>query len=87
MIRITKVEPLPEMYVRITFDDGIVKIVDVGAMVKGSVFQETFENVGFFKAVKRFDNGRGIYWPNDFDLCPDTLRYYTEGVIEQPAVI
>jgi hypothetical protein len=85
-IKITNVEPLPDMHVRLTFDDGVVKIIDVGKIVRNSVFEETFKNPGFFKAVKIEEDGRGIVWPNDFDLCPDSLRYYTEGVIEEAAI-
>ncbi len=81
MIKITKAEPLPKMHVRLTFDDGVVKIIDVGALVKGSVFEPSFRDPRFFKAVKRYRDGRGIYWPNEFDLCPDSLRYHMEGKI------
>ncbi len=87
LIKILSVLPLSDLHVRLSFDDGVVKIIDVGRIVEHSMFEETFRNPAFFNAVKVFENGRGIYWPNDFDLCPDTLRYYTEGIIEQPAVM
>jgi hypothetical protein len=69
------------MHIRLTFDDGVVKIIDVGALVKGSMFEPDFRNTEFFKDVKRYRDGRGIYWPNEFDLCPDSLRYHMEGKI------
>jgi hypothetical protein len=81
MIKITKVEALPHQHVRLTFDDGAVKIIDIGALVKGSMFEADFRKPEFFRAVKKYAYGRGIYWPNEFDLCPDSLRYHMKGEI------
>ncbi len=86
LIIITHVEALPFVHVRVTFDDGIVKIFDIGKLVRDSVFEETFKNISFFHALKIYENGGGIYWPNQFDLCAEALRYHTEGTIEQPAI-
>ena len=87
MIKITKVEALPYLQVRVVFDDGIVKIFDIGSFVRDSIFEETFNNIGFFHAVKGYEEGEGIYWPNEFDLCAEALRFHTKGTIEQPAIV
>ncbi len=87
LIEITSAHALPLQHVRVTFSDGVVKIFDMGKIVRNSVFEETFANAAFFHAVKVYENGGGIYWPNQFDLCSEALRYHTEGTVEQPAVV
>ncbi|HEY3874745.1 MAG TPA: DUF2442 domain-containing protein [Candidatus Kapabacteria bacterium] len=81
LVEIVNVEPLEGRRVRLTFDDGIVKIVDVGKLVDGSMFEADFNLPEVFNAVQIYPYGHGIYWPNEFDLCPEMLRYYAEGEI------
>ena len=74
MISILKAEPLSDLHLRLTFDDGTVKVIDIEALVNGSAFEASLKNPQIFQAVKLYPRGRGVWWPNDFDLCPDMLR-------------
>ena len=82
MIKIIKIELLDNYLIHIYFDDDTDKVIDIKGFIKEGSINESLNNVEFFNQVKIYDNGRGIYWPNGYDLCPDTLRYYTEPVKE-----
>lgn len=82
MIKIIKIELLDNYLIHIYFDDDTDKVIDIKGFIKEGSINESLNNVEFFNQVKIYENGRGIYWPNGYDLCPDTLRYYTEPVKE-----
>jgi len=82
MIKIIKIELLDNYLIHIYFDDDTDKVIDIKGFIKVGSINESLNNVEFFNQVKIYDNGRGIYWPSGYDLCPDTLRYYTEPVKE-----
>ena len=82
MIKIIKIELLDNYLIHIYFDDETDKVIDIKSFIKEGSINESLNNIEFFNQVKIYDNGRGIYWPNGYDLCPDTLRYYTEPVKE-----
>ena len=39
----------------------------------------------YFKKVRVYPDGRGLYWPNGYDMCPDHLRYHVPGVSVTPS--
>ena len=82
MIKITKIELLDNYLIHFFFDDDTDKVIDLNNFIKPGTFNEELKNREYFEQVKIYDNGRGIHWPNGYDLCPDTLRYYTETVKE-----
>lgn len=82
MVKITKIELLENYLIHFYFDDETDKVIDIKGFIKEGSINASLSNVEFFNQVKIYENGRGIYWPNGYDLCPDTLRYYTEPVKE-----
>ena len=61
--------------IKITFDNGEVKIADCSKWLKGEVF-EPLKDINYFKQF--FVDGWSISWPNGADISPETL--YIESV-------
>lgn len=76
MIRITHLETLPGARLRLRFDDGTTKEVDMSALLGDDPLTGALRDPAYFQQARLYDNGRGVYWPNDYDLCPDWLRYH-----------
>jgi Protein of unknown function (DUF2442) len=71
--RITSVEPLDGFLVRVGFDDGTTREVDLESELWGPVF-EPLRDAQLFREV-RVDNELGtIVWPNGADIDPDVLH-------------
>lgn len=73
--RIKKVEYLENYKLKLTFSDKKQKIVDFEKYKtkdEESVFYP-FKDLGIFKSVKLDKRLGTIVWPNEVDLCPDTL--------------
>jgi hypothetical protein len=74
--RIREVEPLEGFVLRLFFDDGAIREVDLEAELWGPVF-ERLNDPDFFRQV-RVDAELGtVVWPNGADLDPDLL--YSES--------
>ncbi|MCC6864893.1 MAG: DUF2442 domain-containing protein [Ignavibacteria bacterium] len=82
MVKIIKIKLLQNYLIHFFFSDNTDKVIDLSKFIKENSINEVLKNKDYFAKVKLYDNGRGIYWPNGFDLCPDTLRYFTEAVKE-----
>ena len=65
------VEPKDDYTLLLTFDNGEQKIFDVKHLLDFGIFKE-LRNINYFKKVK-VDPGVTICWPNEQDICPDTL--------------
>ncbi|HEV2369822.1 MAG TPA: DUF2442 domain-containing protein [Acidimicrobiales bacterium] len=74
--RVTDVEVLPPYALRLTFDDGAVRDIDLAGELAGPVFQE-LTDPAFFARVT-LDNGT-VTWPNGLDMDPVVLRYGQYG--------
>lgn len=74
IIHVTKLEYLGDYRLRLSFDDGVVKDVDLGPALKdmGGVFTQVKEKK-FFKQVKVDSEAGTIVWPNGADWAPDVL--------------
>lgn len=57
----------------ITFDDGLMKEVNIQPFIKEGV-SSSLKDREYFKMVTA-ENGY-ITWPNGFDFCPEFLRNY-----------
>ena len=68
----TKVVPLDQYLLKITFDNGEDRIFDVKPYIQGSWYGE-LSDPAYFKSV--FPNGFSVEWANGQDLCPDELYY------------
>ncbi len=72
--RVTRVEALPGLRLRVTFADGLTGMVDLSGMVQSSgagVFAALRDPVLF--AQVRLDLG-AVTWPGDLDLAPDAMH-------------
>ncbi len=56
--------------IRVTFEDGIQKIIDFRPWLKGPVF-EPLRDEKYFQRF--FLDGWTIAWPNGADIAPETL--------------
>lgn len=72
--RITAAEPLGDYRLRLTFDDGLVRDLDLRKIAHcGGVF-EPLEDPVYFAQVAVDSESRTICWPNGVDLDPDVLH-------------
>jgi len=68
--RVESVVPTDEYRLRLTFANGEVGDFDCSTLLNFGVFQE-FKDISYFM---RASVAHGtVVWPNDQDICPDTL--------------
>ncbi|MDE3090396.1 MAG: DUF2442 domain-containing protein [Chloroflexota bacterium] len=69
---------------RLSFDDGSVRLVDLANELDGDIF-EPLKDINYFKTVQVNPDLATIVWDNGADLSPDFL--YRIGVpVAQPAL-
>lgn len=71
--RVTSVQVLQDFVIRVGFDDGFVREVDLEPELHGSVF-EPLRDPAVFRQVKVDHEIGTIVWPNGADLAPEFLR-------------
>jgi hypothetical protein len=71
--RIRTVEPLEGFVLRIAFDDGTAREIDLEAELWGPVF-EPLRDPQLFRQVSVDEELGTIVWPNGADLDPDVLH-------------
>jgi hypothetical protein len=69
--RVTSVEVRPPFGLRLTFDDGLIRDVDLADELWGAVF-EPLRDPAFFAEV--FVDHGTVAWPNGVDLDPLVLH-------------
>ncbi len=72
-LHITGVTYLEGYKLRLTFNDGAIKDIDLEDELYGQVF-EPLKDVEFFKKVAINPNTNTIEWPNGADLAPEFLH-------------
>jgi hypothetical protein len=72
--RIRSVEPLEGFVLRLSFDDGTVREVDLEAELWGPVFDPLRRDPQLFRAVRVDEELGTIVWPNGADMDPDVLH-------------
>ena len=76
MVRITKFKVLDEKKIHFNFSDDTEKTIDFTPFIGEDKLSKPLSDPAYFQKVELYDNGREIYWPNDYDFCPDFLRQY-----------
>jgi hypothetical protein len=71
--RIRSVEPLGGFVLRLGFDDGSVREIDLEAELWGPVF-EPLRDPQLFRRVRVDEELGTIVWPNGADFDPDVLH-------------
>lgn len=72
-LHVTDVTYLAGYKLRLTFNDSVIKDVDLEAELYGQVF-EPLKEVEFFKKVVINPVTNTIEWPNGADLAPEFLH-------------
>lgn len=73
------VEALESMRLRLSYENGEIKIFDASPYASGSWYGE-LRNYDYFKTVRLLPGGVGIEWPNGQDIAPHEL--YDNGVLQ-----
>ena len=71
---------LSEYKLLLTFEDGVVKLVDIEPYLDGEIF-EPLRDIGYFKTVHVNPDIDTIVWDNDADVSPDFL--YEIGLVQK----
>lgn len=72
MLHVDHVEWLGGHLRRVSFDDGVEKVVDVSPLLTGPVFQP-LRDTAFFSQVTIDPVAKTVVWPNGADLAPEAL--------------
>jgi Protein of unknown function (DUF2442) len=91
MVAVTTVEPLDGYKLRLIFDDGSKRVVDLTADLWGPM-GEPLRDPALFRQVRVDPELRTIVWPIGFDLDPDGLhgrssQDLSPAAPEQPATL
>jgi hypothetical protein len=78
MIKITDFKLETGKKIHFRFSDGTEKTIDFNPFIGEDSLSKPLSDPTFFKKVELIENGRGIFWPNEFDFCPDFLHQYQE---------
>jgi hypothetical protein len=73
MVAVTNVEPLDGYRLRLWFDDGSERKVDLADELWGPM-AEPLRDPELFRRVRIDPELRTIVWPNGFDMDPDVLH-------------
>jgi len=74
MISVTSVEVLAHYKLRLSFNDGLVRDVDLSYLQdRGPIF-EPLRDPTFFASVRVDPEARTVVWPNGADLDPLVLH-------------
>lgn len=72
--RVERVEPLRAFVLRLGFDDGTVREIDLEAELWGPMFEPLRRDPQLFRQVRVDEELGTIVWPNGADLDPDVLH-------------
>ena len=81
LIDVTRVQPLPNRNLDLTFEDGFHGIVEMDRIVKNytGVFAPLLQDEFFRQVMVNTELGT-VVWPNGADLCPDVLYSQATGI-------
>ncbi len=70
---ITSVEPIGDFRLRLAFEGGERREIDIASLVSFDGVFEPLNDPSFFRQVSVNSEIGTIVWPNGADLCPDVL--------------
>lgn len=76
MVYIKNISVLDDTYIHFIFSDGAEKTIDFSPFIGEDFLSKPLSDPIFFRKVALKNNWRGIFWPNEYDFCPDFLRKY-----------
>jgi len=84
---ITEIESLEDYRLRLTFDDGVIGILDMKEIISvGGIFSKLADSE-FFSHVDKSDDGRYIKWGDEIDFCADALHEEARMATLEPATV
>jgi hypothetical protein len=72
-VKIQRVKPLEDHWLRLWFGDGAVIDVDLGDVLNGGVLKEIHDDRGLFERVRVNEETGTIEWPNGIDMDKEML--------------
>lgn len=82
ILRILEAEVCGPHLLRLSFNDGVRKVVDVGPLLDGPIF-EPLRDPAYFAHVTLDPVCGTVVWPNDADFAPEALHEL--AAVEEPA--
>ena len=73
LVRVKSVEPLEKFRVLLTFQNDVLKEIDLEKFLRGEIFEPIRKDPNVFRSVKIV--GGTIGWDNGADIDPDVLYY------------
>jgi hypothetical protein len=83
LLHVDRVRHVRDYVLRVVFDNGITKEVDLRSELHGEMF-EPLRDPALFRQVRVNPETRTIEWPNGADLAPEFL-FETGTLVEQVA--
>ena len=77
--RVVAFEVLGERSLRVTFDDGVARVIDFTPVLAGELFGP-LRDPGLFRQVRIDPEVHTLVWPNGADFDPATLHDWPEHV-------
>lgn len=74
---IVEAEVLGPYRIRVVFDDGLERVVDLEPVLYGEMF-EPLRDPEFFALMRLDPEWRTVVWPNDADFEPETLHNWDD---------
>ena len=85
-LHVTEVNYLEDYKLRLRFDNGIIKDVDLGDELYGKVF-EPLKEIELFKQVVVNRDTNTIEWPKGADFAPEYLYVIGQEVEQAETVV
>jgi len=76
MLRVTEVKALDDYRLRVSFNDGLIREVDCGFLLRGTL-GEPLRDPDYFRRARVDEESRTVVWPNGLDPAPELL--YASG--------
>jgi hypothetical protein len=83
LVRVSRAEILEGFNVRVTFEDGTHREIDLEPYLHGPIFEPIRQDRSMFSAVKI--KGGTIAWENGADIDPDVLYYNLKPALMEDA--
>jgi hypothetical protein len=84
ILRIVEAEVAGQHHLRLSFNDGTCKTVDVAPLLSGLVFEPLRDPAYFARAELDAVCGT-VVWPNGADFAPEAL--HDLAVVEEPTAV
>jgi hypothetical protein len=77
--RVVEAKPTTGRRIWVRFEDGLAAEVDFSYLLEPTgIYSRPLRDPRFFREVAIYPEGDTIHWPNEVDICPDTLYQRTQ---------